>query len=99
MFLNHSNCPAEVGERDPLRRAAAHLVQKTLLDVIARLGKQPLTQVLQDFLDLNYGNTDLSHRDGSLNALIVRERRSTEFAVLQNLVLVLEPLAILFLIE
>jgi hypothetical protein len=36
-----------------LRRAALPQFKKTLLDVIARLGKQPLTQMLQDFLDLS----------------------------------------------
>jgi hypothetical protein len=51
MFLKHSNCPAEVGESDPLRRSAFSEFKKMLLDVTPRLDKQPL--VLQDFLDVS----------------------------------------------
>jgi len=37
MFLGHSNCPAEVGKRNPLRGAALTDLKTTLHDVGARL--------------------------------------------------------------
>ena len=53
MSLGESKCPAEVGKRDPLRRAAPTDFKIALLDVVARLGEQPLSQVPQDFLDFS----------------------------------------------
>jgi len=51
MFLGHSNCPAEVGKRNPLGGAALTDLKIPLLDVVARLGDQPFAQVLQDLVN------------------------------------------------
>jgi len=51
MFLGHSNCPAEVGKRNPLGGAALTDLKIPLLDVMARLGEQPFAQVLQDLVN------------------------------------------------
>ena len=51
MFLGHDNRPAEVGKRNPLRGAALTDLNITPLDVMARLGDQPLAQVQQDFVN------------------------------------------------
>src|SRR5258708_8892644 len=51
MSFSEGKCPAEVGKRDPLRRAAPTDFEIVLLDVVARLSEQPLSQVPQDFLD------------------------------------------------
>ena len=51
MFLGQSNCPAEVGKRNPLGGAALTDLKITLLDVVARLGDQPFAQVLQDLVN------------------------------------------------
>jgi hypothetical protein len=81
VFLNHSSCPAEVGERDPLRRAALPQFKKTLLDVIARLGKQPLTQVLQDFLDSSpqFVDRDFARVGGTRRCSEFRDQLGREF--------------------
>jgi len=52
MLLGHDNCSAEVGKCDPLGGAALTDLKITLLDVVTRLGEQPLANVLQDFLEL-----------------------------------------------
>ena len=51
MSLGENYCPAQVGKRDPLGGAALTELKITLLDVLARLGEQPLAKVPQDFLD------------------------------------------------
>jgi hypothetical protein len=53
VVLGHNHCPAEVGKCDPLGSAALTDFKITLLDVMARLGEQPLTKVPQDFLDMS----------------------------------------------
>jgi hypothetical protein len=51
MPLGEGNCPAQVGKGDPLGGASLTELKITLLDVLARLGEQPLAKVPQDFLD------------------------------------------------
>jgi hypothetical protein len=45
MFLGHDNCPAEVGKCDPLGGAALTDLKIALLDVVTRLGEQPLAKM------------------------------------------------------
>ena len=51
MPLGESNCPAQIGKGDPLGGASLTELKITFLDVVARLGEQPLAKVPQDFLE------------------------------------------------
>ena len=84
MFLSYSNCPAEIGERDPLRRSALTQFKKTLLDVMVRLGKQPLTQVLQNLLDLStqFVDRDFAQVGGARGCSEFRDQLGREFVAM-----------------
>jgi hypothetical protein len=45
VFLGHGNRPAEVGKRDSLGSATLTDLKLTLLDIVPRLGEQPVAQV------------------------------------------------------
>jgi hypothetical protein len=51
MCLGYGNRPAEVGKRDSLGSATLTDLSRTLLDVVPRLGEQPVAQVPEDFFD------------------------------------------------
>jgi hypothetical protein len=51
MCLGYGNRPAELGKRDSLGSAMLTDLKITLLDVVPRLGEQPVAQVPEDFFD------------------------------------------------
>ena len=81
MSLSHSDCPAEVGQRNALGRSALPEFRKMLLDVMARPGEQPLAQVPQDFLDLSlqFLDRDFAQVRGARGCSEFRDQLGREF--------------------
>src|SRR4029077_1856753 len=66
---------AEVGKRDPLGGTPLTELKITLLDFVARLGDQPISQVPQDVMDSSRNSSI-----GTLRRSVVREEVSS-FAI------------------